>query len=59
MEKLIENRIEIKTNSIREKIFQFVDESPGIRYRELLRIQDSRMLFYLILNFLENSVKVR
>ena len=32
------NRYEKKTNSIREKIFRFVNESPGIRYRELLRI---------------------
>jgi len=35
---MVNNKYEIKTNSIQKKIFQYVDESPGIRYRELLRI---------------------
>jgi predicted transcriptional regulator len=54
------NRYEKKTNSIREKIFQFVNESPGIRYRELLRITGltNGVLSYH-LNFLDNSGKVR
>ncbi|MGZ5470101.1 MAG: winged helix-turn-helix transcriptional regulator [Nitrososphaeraceae archaeon] len=54
------NGYEKKTNSIREKIFQFVNESPGIRYRELLRITGltNGVLSYH-LNFLDNSGKVR
>jgi len=35
---MVNNKYEIKTNSIQKKIFQYVDESPGIRYREFLRI---------------------
>ena len=54
------NKYEKKTDSIREKIFQFVDESPGIRYRELLRITGltNGVLSYR-LNLLHNSGKVR
>jgi predicted transcriptional regulator len=54
------NRNEKKTNSIREKIFLFVSASPGIRYRELLRITGltNGVLSYH-LNFLDNSGKVR
>ena len=54
------NRYEKKNNSIREKIFQFIDESPGIRYRELLRITGltNGVLSYH-LNLLNNSGKVK
>ena len=54
------NKYEINTNSIQKKIFQFVDESPGIRYRELLRITGltNGVLSYH-LNLLHNSGKVR
>ena len=54
------NKYEKKTNSIREKIFQFVDESPGIRYRELLRttgLTNGVLSYHL--NLLDNSGKVR
>ena len=54
------NKYEIKTKSIQKKIFQFIDESPGIRYRELLRITGltNGVLSYH-LNLLHNSAKVR
>ena len=54
------NKYEKKNNSIREKIFQFIDESPGIRYRELLRITGltNGVLSYH-LNLLNNSGKVK
>lgn len=54
------NKYEINTNSIQKKIFQFVDESPGIRYRELLRITGltNGVLSYH-LNLLHNSGKIR
>ena len=57
---MVNNRYEKKTNTIREKIFQFVNESPGIRYRELLRVTGltNGVLSYH-LNFLDNSGKVR
>lgn len=57
---MVNNRYEKRKNSIREKIFQFVDESPGIRYRELLRITGltNGVLSYH-LNLLHNSAKVR
>jgi len=54
------NKYEKKNNSIRERIFQFIDESPGIRYRELLRITGltNGVLSYH-LNLLNNSGKVK
>jgi len=57
---MVNNKYEIKTNSIQKKIFQYVDESPGIRYRELLRITGftNGVLSYH-LNLLHNSAKVR
>lgn len=54
------NRYEKKNNSIREKIFQFIDESPGIRYRELLRstgLTNGVLSYHL--NLLNNSGKVK
>ena len=54
------NKYEKKTDSIREKIFQFVDESPGIRYRELLRttgLTNGVLSYHL--NLLDNSGKIR
>jgi predicted transcriptional regulator len=49
-----------KTNSVRDKIVKYVNEIPGIRYRELLRttgISNGVLSYHL--NFLENSGKIR
>jgi hypothetical protein len=42
------NKYEKEVNSIQEKIIQFVNDFPGIRYRELLRITgvSNRVLSY-------------
>jgi predicted transcriptional regulator len=49
-----------RINSIQEKIIQFVNERPGIRYRELLRITGvSNGVLSYHLNLLDNSGKVR
>jgi predicted transcriptional regulator len=54
--KIFENRM----NSIQEKIIQFVNDFPGIRYRELLRITGvSNGVLSYHLNLLDNSGKVR
>ncbi len=51
-----ENRI----NSIQEKIIQFINEMPGIRYRELLRITGvSNGVLSYHLNLLDNLGKVQ
>ncbi len=54
------NKYEKEVNSIQEKIIQFVNDFPGIRYRELLRITgvSNRVLSYH-LNLLDNSGRVR
>ena len=49
-----------KTNSVRDKIVKYVNEIPGIRYRELLRttgISNGVLSYHL--NLLENSGKIR
>jgi predicted transcriptional regulator len=49
-----------KTNSIQDKIVKCVNEIPGIRYRELLRItgiSDGVLSYHL--NLLDNSGKIR
>ena len=49
-----------KTNSIQDKIVKCVNEIPGIRYRELLRITGiSNGVLSYHLNLLENSGKIR
>ena len=49
-----------KTNSVQDKIVKYVNEIPGIRYRELLRITGiSNGVLSYHLNFLENSGKIR
>jgi predicted transcriptional regulator len=49
-----------KTNSIQEKIVKCVNEIPGIRYRELLRITGiSNGVLSYHLNLLDNSGKIR
>ena len=49
-----------KTNSVRDKIVKYVNEIPGIRYRELLRITGiSNGVLSYHLNLLENSGKIR
>jgi predicted transcriptional regulator len=51
---------EKEINSIQEKIIQFVNDFPGIRYRELLRIIGvSNGVLSYHLNLLDNSGKVR
>ena len=53
-------KYEKEVNSIQERIIQFVNDFPGIRYRELLRITrvSNRVLSYH-LNLLDNSGKVK
>jgi predicted transcriptional regulator len=47
-------------NSIQEKIIQFVNDFPGIRYRELLRMTGiSNGVLSYHLNLLDSSGKVR
>ena len=54
-----ENRIN-RINTIQDKIIQFVNDFPGIRYRELLRItRVSNGVLSYHLNLLDNSGKVR
>jgi predicted transcriptional regulator len=49
-----------KTNSIQNKIVKCVNEIPGIRYRELLRITGiSNGVLSYHLNLLDNSGKIR
>jgi hypothetical protein len=48
-----------KTNSVQDKIVKYVNEIPGIRYRELLRITGISngmriCLFKELLNFIIN-----
>jgi predicted transcriptional regulator len=50
---------ENKINSVQEKIIQFVNDFPGIRYRELLRMTGvSNGVLSYHLNLLDNSGKV-
>jgi predicted transcriptional regulator len=54
-----DDKYEKRINSIQEKIIQFVNEIPGIRYRELLRITGvSNGVLSYHLNLLDNSGKV-
>ena len=54
------NKYDTKSNSIQEKIIQFVNDFTGIRYRELLRITGvSNGVLSYHLNHLDNSGKVR
>jgi predicted transcriptional regulator len=49
-----------RINSIQEKIIQFVNDFPGIRYRELLRVTGvSNGVLSYHLNLLDNSGKVQ
>jgi predicted transcriptional regulator len=51
---------ENKINSVQEKIIQFVNDFPGIRYRELLRMTGiSNGVLSYHLNLLDSSGKVR
>jgi predicted transcriptional regulator len=53
-------RYENRINTIQDRIIQFVNESPGIRYRELLRITGvSNGVLSYHLNLLDNSGRVR
>lgn len=54
------NKNKTKNNLLNDKIIQFVNDFPGIRYRELLRVTGSSngVLSYR-LRFLINSGKVR
>lgn len=55
-----DSKYEKRINSIQEKIIQFVNDFPGIRYRELLRITGvSNGVLSYHLNLLDNSGKVR
>jgi predicted transcriptional regulator len=54
------NRYESRINSVQEKIIQFVNDFPGVRYRELLRMTGvSNGVLSYHLNLLDNSGKVR
>ena len=54
------NKYEARINSVQEKIIQFVNDFPGIRYRELLRmIGVSNGVLSYHLNLLDNSGKIR
>jgi len=49
-----------KTNSVRDKIVKYVNEIPGIRYRELLRmtgLSNGALSYHL--RFLDHSGKIR
>ena len=49
-----------KTNSVQDKILKYVNEIPGIRYRELLRmIGVSNGVLSYHLRFLDNTGKIR
>ncbi len=53
-------KYEKEVNSIQERIIQFVNDFPGIRYRELLRItRVSNGVLSYHLNLLDNSGKVK
>jgi predicted transcriptional regulator len=57
---MTKNKFENRINSIQEKIIQLVNEMPGIRYRELLRITGvSNGVLSYHLNLLDNSGKVQ
>jgi predicted transcriptional regulator len=54
------NKYEKEVHSIQERIIQFVNDFPGIRYRELLRITGvSNGVLSYHLNILDNSGRVR
>ena len=56
---MTKKKYENKMNSIQEKIIQFVNDFPGIRYRELLRMTGvSNGVLSYHLNLLDNSGKV-
>jgi predicted transcriptional regulator len=49
-----------KTNSVQDKIIKYVNEIPGIRYRELLRMTGlSNGVLTYHLRFLDNTGKIR
>lgn len=49
-----------KTNSVQDKIIKYVNEIPGIRYRELLRMTRlSNGVLTYHLRFLDNTGKIR
>jgi predicted transcriptional regulator len=49
-----------KTNSVQDKIVKYVNEIPGIRYRELLRMTGvSNGVLSYHLRFLDNTGKIR
>jgi predicted transcriptional regulator len=49
-----------KTNSVQDKIVKYVNEIPGIRYRELLRMTGlSNGVLTYHLRFLDNTEKIR
>jgi predicted transcriptional regulator len=53
-------RHQSKTNSAQDKIVKYVNEIPGIRYRELLRMTGlSNGVLSYHLRFLDNSGKIR
>ena len=57
---MTKNKYENRINSIQEKIIQLVNEMPGIRYRELLRITGvSNGVLSYHLNLLDNLGKVQ
>ena len=57
---MTKKKYEKEINSIQEKIIQFVNDFPGIRYRELLRITGvSNGSLSYNLNLLNNSGVVR
>jgi predicted transcriptional regulator len=54
-----DNKYEKRINSIQEKIIQFVNDFPGIRYRELLRITGvSNGVLSYHLNLLDNQERL-
>jgi predicted transcriptional regulator len=54
------NKYEARINSVQDKIIQFVNDFPGIRYRELLRMTGvSNGVLSYHLNLLDNSGKIR
>ena len=54
------SRNQNKTNSVQDKILKYVNEIPGIRYRELLRmIGVSNGVLSYHLRFLDNTGKIR
>jgi predicted transcriptional regulator len=54
------NKYKKRINSIQENIVQFVNDTPGIRYRELLRITKvSNGVLSYHLNMLDSTGKIR